>query len=57
MGPKQKHLLQVARQVMPQGVAENYRDWGDERTVFIQNANGCWLTDCDGKRYADFRLG
>lgn len=42
---------------MPQGVAENYRYWGDERTVFIASSEGCWLTDCDGRRYADFRLG
>ena len=42
---------------MPQGVAENYRYWGDERTVFIENAKGCRLTDCDGKTYVDFRLG
>ena len=42
---------------MPQGVAENYRYWGDERTVFIDSAKGCRLTDCDGKTYVDFRLG
>jgi len=42
---------------MPQGVAENYRFWGDERTLFIQNASGCRLTDSDGKTYVDFRLG
>jgi glutamate-1-semialdehyde 2,1-aminomutase len=38
-------------------VAENYRYWGDDRTVFIQNASGCRLTDSDGKTYVDFRLG
>ena len=42
---------------MPQGVAENYRYWGNERTVFIEHAKGCTLTDCDGKTYIDFRLG
>ena len=42
---------------MPQGVAENYRYWGNERTVFIEHAQGCTLTDCDGKTYIDFRLG
>jgi glutamate-1-semialdehyde 2,1-aminomutase len=57
MGPEQKRLLAIARGLMPQGVAENYRDWGPDRTVFVQSAQGCWLTDCDGKRYADFRLG
>jgi glutamate-1-semialdehyde 2,1-aminomutase len=57
MGPEQKRLLAIARGLMPQGVAENYRDWGPDRTVFVKTAQGCWLTDCDGKRYADFRLG
>ena len=57
MGPEQKKLLARARGLMPQGVAENYRDWGPDRTVFVQSAQGCWLTDCDGKRYVDFRLG
>ena len=57
MGPEQKRLLAIARGLMPQGVAENYRDWGPDRTVFVKNAQGCWLTDCDGQRYVDFRLG
>ncbi|NBP45664.1 MAG: aspartate aminotransferase family protein [Betaproteobacteria bacterium] len=57
MGPEQHRLLQAAYGLMPQGVAENYRFWGPDRTVFVQSAKGCWLTDCDGKRYVDFRLG
>ena len=57
MGPKQKQLLAVSRTLMPQGVAENYRDWGADKTVFVQSAKGCELTDCDGKTYVDFRLG
>jgi glutamate-1-semialdehyde 2,1-aminomutase len=42
---------------MPQGVAENYRYWGDERTLFIESARGCELIDCDGNSFVDFRLG
>jgi glutamate-1-semialdehyde 2,1-aminomutase len=42
---------------MPQGVAENYRYWGEEHTVFIDHAEGCRLTDCDGRTFVDFRLG
>jgi glutamate-1-semialdehyde 2,1-aminomutase len=42
---------------MPQGVAENYRYWGEKETVFIASAKGCTLTDVDGKTYVDFRLG
>ena len=54
---KQQQLMKEAHLHMPQGVAENYRYWGDDRTVFIQNASGCRLTDSDGKTYVDFRLG
>ena len=38
-------------------MAENYRYWGDDKTLFIQHAKGCQLTDSDGKSYVDFRLG
>jgi len=54
---RQTFLMAQAHQHMPQGVAENYRYWGDERTVFVHSAQGCELTDCDGKVYVDFRLG
>ncbi len=54
---KQQQLMKEAHLHMPQGVAENYRYWGDDRTVFIQHASGCRLTDSDGKTYVDFRLG
>ena len=53
----QPALMAEAHKHMPQGVAENYRYWGDERTVFVDNAKGCRLTDCNGKSYVDFRLG
>ena len=56
-GTRQSQLMAEAHQHMPQGVAENYRYWGDDRTVFVESSKGCWLTDCDGKRYVDFRLG
>ncbi len=54
---RQSQLLQKAMRHMPQGVAENYRYWGPDRTVFIQRAKGCELLDVDGKTYVDFRLG
>ena len=56
-GKIQQSLMAEAHRHMPQGVAENYRYWGDDRTVFVANAQGCRLTDCDGKSYVDFRLG
>ena len=55
--PEQTRLLREAHLHMPQGVAENYRYWGEDRTLFIKSAQGCELTDCDGKTYVDFRLG
>ncbi len=54
---KQSRLLAEAHRHMPQGVAENYRYWGEDRTLFIESAEGCRLTDCDGKSFVDFRLG
>ncbi|NDH52990.1 MAG: aminotransferase class III-fold pyridoxal phosphate-dependent enzyme [Betaproteobacteria bacterium] len=54
---RQSSLMAEALRHMPQGVAENYRYWGDDKTVFIENAKGCRLTDSDGKEYVDFRLG
>ena len=54
---RQPDLMREAHQHMPQGVAENYRYWGDDKTVFVSSAKGCRLTDCDGKQYVDFRLG
>jgi len=54
---RQSELLQEAMRHMPEGVAENYRFWGPDRTVFIQRAKGCELLDVDGKTYVDFRLG
>jgi glutamate-1-semialdehyde 2,1-aminomutase len=54
---QQARLMTEAYRHMPQGVAENYRYWGAERTVFVQSAKGCRFTDCDGKTYVDFRLG
>ena len=54
---KQQQLLRESQLHMPQGVAENYRYWGEQQTVFIESAKGCYLTDCDGQRFVDFRLG
>ena len=53
----QSALMRQAHVHMPQGVAENYRYWGDEQTVFLQSAKGCRITDVDGQEHVDFRLG
>ncbi|MEC8379209.1 MAG: aminotransferase class III-fold pyridoxal phosphate-dependent enzyme [Myxococcota bacterium] len=54
---EQENRMAEAHTHMPQGVAENYRYWGEDKTVFVDNVKGCRLTDCDGKEYVDFRLG
>lgn len=54
---EQARRMTEAHLHMPQGVAENYRYWGEDQTVFVDNVQGCRLTDCDGKEYVDFRLG
>jgi glutamate-1-semialdehyde 2,1-aminomutase len=54
---QQRRLLAEAHKHMPQGVAENYRYWGEDRTVFVAHALGCTLTDEDGRDFVDFRLG
>ena len=56
-GSSQSQLMAEAHKHMPQGVAENYRYWGDDRTVFVDRAKGCEIVDTDGKTYVDFRLG
>jgi glutamate-1-semialdehyde 2,1-aminomutase len=53
----QARRMAEARRHMPQGVAENYRYWGEEQTVFVDNVKGCRITDCDGREFVDFRLG
>ena len=55
--PVQEKLLKESKEYMPQGVAENYRYWGDDQTVFVDKAQGCYITDADGRDFVDFRLG
>jgi glutamate-1-semialdehyde 2,1-aminomutase len=50
-------LMKEAHHHMPQGVAENYRYWGEEETVFVKDAKGCRFTDVEGRQFVDFRLG
>jgi glutamate-1-semialdehyde 2,1-aminomutase len=41
---------------MPLGVADNYRFWGKDATVFVATTAGAEITDVDGNSYIDFRL-
>ena len=54
---RQAERMAEAHQHMPQGVAENYRYWGEDDTVFVKSVQGCTILDCDDKEYVDFRLG
>lgn len=57
LGPNHQRLMSEAHLHMPQGVAENYRYWGDDQTVFVEGAKGGGFVDADGKTFVDFRLG
>jgi len=49
-------LLKAAHKHMPMGVADNYRYWGEEKTVFVKSSLGATITDCDDQEFVDFRL-
>jgi len=49
-------MLKRAHQNMPMGVADSYRYWGEENTVFLSSMKGCTITDCDEQTFTDFRL-
>jgi glutamate-1-semialdehyde 2,1-aminomutase len=53
----QAQRMLEAHMHMPQGVAENYRYWGEDDTVWVDKVEGCRITDCDGREFVDFRLG
>jgi len=49
-------LLHEAQNHLPLGVADTYRYWGEEETVFVKSMKGGSITDTDGKEFVDFRL-
>jgi len=53
---KSQTLWQRASRVMPLGVNSNFRYWGDDKTPYVQKAQGAYLWDVDGNRYIDYRL-
>jgi len=56
-GKSRADRLVRAREHMPMGVAENYRYWGEDATVFVDTMQGGSITDFDGNTWVDFRLG
>jgi len=51
-----KAMLKRAHENMPLGVADSYRYWGEDNTVFLSSMKGCTITDCDEQTFVDFRL-
>ncbi|MGA0955471.1 MAG: aminotransferase class III-fold pyridoxal phosphate-dependent enzyme, partial [Burkholderiaceae bacterium] len=54
--PITRTLLKQAHAHMPMGVADSYRYWGEENTVFVKSSKGCTITDADDQTFVDFRL-
>ena len=54
--PNTAALLRQSHSNMPMGVADSYRYWGEDNTVFVKSSEGCTITDADDQRYVDFRL-
>ena len=54
--PNSVAMLKRAHQNMPLGVADSYRYWGEDNTVFLSSMKGCTITDCDEQTFVDFRL-
>ena len=54
--PQTAALLATAKTHMPLGVADSYRYWGEDNTVFVKSMKDGTITDEDGQVYVDFRL-
>jgi glutamate-1-semialdehyde 2,1-aminomutase len=54
--PQSNAMLKRAHTNMPMGVADSYRYWGEDNTVFLSSMKGCTITDCDSQTFVDFRL-
>lgn len=54
--PHTAELLATAQTHMPLGVADSYRYWGQDNTVFVKSMKGGTITDEDGQEFVDFRL-
>jgi glutamate-1-semialdehyde 2,1-aminomutase len=53
---KSATCLERAKKHMPLGVADSYRYWGEEDTVFVQSMKAGGFRDVDGQEFIDFRL-
>ncbi len=53
---KTKSLLERAKSHLPMGVADSYRYWGENSTVFVKSMKGPGFIDENDKEFTDFRL-
>ena len=53
---KSSLCLERSSQNMPLGVADSYRYWGPEETIFVDELSEGGFTDVNGKKFCDFRL-
>jgi glutamate-1-semialdehyde 2,1-aminomutase len=54
---KNQALRDRGLQVLPLGVASNFRYWGPTASPVVTQGKGCYVWDADGNRYIDYRLG
>jgi len=54
--PNSTTMFKRALNNMPLGVADSYRYWGEDNTVFLRSMKGCTITDNDNQIFVDFRL-
>ncbi len=54
---KSNALFEAVSKVLPLGVTSNFRYWGADKTIYVDQGKGAHLWDVDGNRYIDYRLG
>jgi glutamate-1-semialdehyde 2,1-aminomutase len=54
---KSRGLFERASRVIQLGVNSDIRYWGDDGTLYVDQAEGAYIWDVDGNRYIDYRLG
>ncbi len=42
---------------LPLGVSSNWRDWGPDKTLYVDHSKGARIWDLDDNEYIDYRLG
>jgi len=53
---KSNAQFQKALTRLPLGVSSNFRYWGDDKTIYVKQADGARIWDIDDNEYIDYRL-